>query len=152
MKEANLLLIQKLINEDALKGDLKDLRFLKDYLEGIIEDNEKFDNPELKDKLDVLLIPLRDLQVDRSVYYFLNNRRASENEEFRENYIFDFVALTKEELTKLRGVGPKKIDLYQKKLESLGLSLEMTISREDKLRILGHTGNKTKVYIKKDCQ
>ena len=47
MREENLLLIQKLINEDALKGDMKDLRFLKSYLEGVIEDNEKFDNPEL---------------------------------------------------------------------------------------------------------
>ena len=73
MREENLLLIQKLINEDALKGDMKDLRFLKSYLEGVIEDNEKFDNPELKEKLDALLIPLREFGVDRSIYYFLNN-------------------------------------------------------------------------------
>lgn len=151
MREENLLLIQKLINEDALKGDMKDLRFLKSYLEGVIEDNEKFDNPELKEKLDALLIPLREFGVDRSIYYFLNNKRIKDGEEYRDIYLFEFASLTSEELSKIRGVGPKKLELYQRKLDDLGLNLGMDISKDDKLRILGHMQTKTKVYTKKDC-
>ena len=151
MREENLLLIQKLINEDALKGDMKDLRFLKSYLEGVIEDNEKFDNPELKEKLDALLIPLREFGVDRSIYYFLNNKRIKDGEEYRDIYLFEFTSLTSEELSKIRGVGPKKLELYQRKLDGLGLNLGMDISKYDKLRILGHMQTKTKVYTKKDC-
>ena len=151
MREENLLLIQKLINEDALKGDMKDLRFLKSYLEGVIEDNEKFDNPELKEKLDALLIPLREFGVDRPIYYFLNNKRIKEGEEYRDIYLFEFASLTSEELSKIRGVGPKKLELYQRKLDDLGLNLGMDISKDDKLRILGHMQTKTKVYTKKDC-
>ena len=151
MREENLLLIQKLINEDALKGDMKDLRFLKSYLEGIIEDNEKFDNPELKEKLDALLIPLREFGVDRPIYYFLNNKRIKDGEEYRDIYLFEFASLTSEELAKIRGVGPKKLELYQRKLDDLGLTLGMDISKDDKLRILGHMHTKTKVYTKKDC-
>ena len=151
MREENLLLIQKLINEDALKGDMKDLRFLKSYLEGIIEDNEKFDNPELKEKLDALLIPLREFGVDRPIYYFLNNKRIKDGEEYRDIYLFEFASLTSEELSKIRGVGPKKLELYQRKLDGLGLNLGMDISTDDKLRILGHMHTKTKVYTKKDC-
>ena len=151
MREENLLLIQKLINEDALKGDMKDLRFLKSYLEGVIEDNEKFDNPELKEKLDALLIPLREFGVDRSIYYFLNNKRIKDGEEYRDIYLFEFASLTSEELSKIRGVGPKKLELYQRRLEGLGLNLGMDISKDDKLRILGHMKTKTKVYTKKDC-
>lgn len=151
MREENLLLIQKLINEDALKGDMKDLRFLKSYLEGVIEDNEKFDNPELKEKLDALLIPLREFGVDRSIYYFLNNKRIKDGEEYRDIYLFEFASLTSEELAKIRGVGPKKLELYQRKLDGLGLNLGMDISTDDKLRILGHMQTKTKVYTKKDC-
>ena len=151
MREENLLLIQKLINEDALKGDMKDLRFLKSYLEGVIEDNEKFDNPELKEKLDALLIPLREFGVDRSIYYFLNNKRIKDGEEYRDIYLFEFASLTSEELSKIRGVGPKKLELYQRRLEGLGLNLGMDISKDDKLRILGHMQTKTKVYTKKDC-
>lgn len=151
MREENLLLIQKLINEDALKGDMKDLRFLKSYLEDIIEDNEKFDNPELKEKLDALLIPLREFGVDRSIYYFLNNKRIKDGEEYRDIYLFEFASLTSEELAKIRGVGPKKLELYQRKLDGLGLNLGMDISKDDKLRILGHMQTKTKVYTKKDC-
>lgn len=151
MREENLLLIQKLINEDALKGDMKDLRFLKSYLEGVIEDNEKFDNPELKGKLDALLIPLREFGVDRSIYYFLNNKRIKDGEEYRDIYLFEFASLTSEELSKIRGVGPKKLELYQRRLEGLGLNLGMDISKDDKLRILGHMQTKTKVYTKKDC-
>lgn len=151
MKETNLLLIQKLINEDALSGNLEDLKFLKNYLEGIIEDNEKFDNPELKEKLEALLIPLREFGVDRSIYYFLNNKRIKDGEEYRDIYLFEFTSLTSEELSKLRGVGPKKLELYQKKLDGLGLTLGMDISKDDKLRILGHMQTKTKVYTKKDC-
>lgn len=151
MREENLLLIQKLINEDALKGDMKDLRFLKSYLEGVIEDNEKFDNPELKEKLDALLIPLREFGVDRPIYYFLNNKRIKDGEEYRDIYIFEFASLTSEELSKIRGVGPKKLELYQRKLDDLGLNLGMDISKDDKLRILGHMQTKTKVYTKKDC-
>ncbi len=151
MREENLLLIQKLINEDALKGDMKDLRFLKSYLEGVIEDNEKFDNPELKEKLDALLIPLREFGVDRSIYYFLNNKRIKDGEEYRDIYLFEFASLTSEELAKIRGVGPKKLELYQRKLDGLGLNLGMDISKDDKLRILGHMQTKTKVYTKKDC-
>ena len=151
MREENLLLIQKLINEDALKGDMKDLRFLKSYLEGVIEDNEKFDNPELKEKLDALLIPLREFGVDRSIYYFLNNKRIKDGEEYRDIYLFEFASLTSEELSKIRGVGPKKLELYQRKLDGLGLNLGMDISKYDKLRILGHMQTKTKVYTKKDC-
>ena len=151
MREENLLLIQRLINEDALKGDMKDLRFLKSYLEGVIEDNEKFDNPELKEKLDALLIPLREFGVDRSIYYFLNNKRIKDGEEYRDIYLFEFASLTSEELSKIRGVGPKKLELYQRKLDDLGLNLGMDISKDDKLRILGHMQTKTKVYTKKDC-
>lgn len=151
MREENLLLIQKLINEDALKGDMKDLRFLKSYLEGVIEDNEKFDNPELKEKLDALLIPLREFGVDRSIYYFLNNKRIKDGEEYRDIYLFEFASLTSEELSKIRGVGPKKLELYQRRLDGLGLNLGMDISKDDKLRILGHMQTKTKVYTKKDC-
>ena len=151
MREENLLLIQRLINEDALKGDMKDLRFLKSYLEGIIEDNEKFDNPELKEKLDALLIPLREFGVDRPIYYFLNNKRIKDGEEYRDIYLFEFASLTSEELSKIRGVGPKKLELYQRKLDGLGLNLGMDISKDDKLRILGHMQTKTKVYTKKDC-
>ena len=151
MREENLLLIQKLINEDALKGDMKDLRFLKSYLEGVIEDNEKFDNPELKGKLDALLIPLREFGVDRPIYYFLNNKRIKDGEEYRDIYLFEFASLTSEELSKIRGVGPKKLELYQRKLDGLGLNLGMDISKDDKLRILGHMQTKTKVYTKKDC-
>ena len=151
MREENLLLIQKLINEDALKGDMKDLRFLKSYLEGVIEDNEKFDNPELKEKLDALLIPLREFGVDRPIYYFLNNKRIKDGEEYRDIYLFEFASLTSEELSKIRGVGPKKLELYQRKLDGLGLNLGMDISKYDKLRILGHMQTKTKVYTKKDC-
>ena len=151
MREENLLLIQKLINEDALKGDMKDLRFLKSYLEGIIEDNEKFDNPELKEKLDALLIPLREFGVDRPIYYFLNNKRIKDGEEYRDIYLFEFASLTSEELSKIRGVGPKKLELYQRKLDGLGLNLGMDISKDDKLRILGRMQTKTKVYTKKDC-
>lgn len=151
MREENLLLIQKLINEDALKGDMKDLRFLKSYLEGVIEDNEKFDNPELKEKLDALLIPLREFGVDRPIYYFLNNKRIKDGEEYRDIYLFEFASLTSEELSKIRGVGPKKLELYQRKLDGLGLNLGMDISKDDKLRILGHMQTKTKVYTKKDC-
>ena len=151
MREENLLLIQKLINEDALKGDMKDLRFLKSYLEGVIEDNEKFDNPELKEKLDALLIPLREFGVDRSIYYFLNNKRIKDGEEYRDIYLFEFASLTSEELSKIRGVGPIKLELYQRKLDGLGLYLGMDISKDDKLRILGHMQTKTKVYTKKDC-
>lgn len=151
MREENLLLIQRLINEDALKGDMKDLRFLKSYLEGIIEDNEKFDNPELKEKLDALLIPLREFGVDRPIYYFLNNKRIKDGEEYRDIYLFEFASLTSEELSKIRGVGPKKLELYQRKLDGLGLKLGMDISKYDKLRILGHMQTKTKVYTKKDC-
>lgn len=151
MREENLLLIQKLINEDALKGDMKDLRFLKSYLEGVIEDNEKFDNPELKEKLDALLIPLREFGVDRSIYYFLNNKRIKDGEEYRDIYLFEFASLASEELSKIRGVGPKKLELYQRKLDDLGLNLGMDISKDDKLRILGHMQTKTKVYTKKDC-
>ena len=151
MREENLLLIQRLINEDALKGDMKDLRFLKSYLEGIIEDNEKFDNPELKEKLDALLIPLREFGVDRPIYYFLNNKRIKDGEEYRDIYLFEFASLTSEELSKIRGVGPKKLELYQRKLDGLGLNLGMDISKYDKLRILGHMQTKTKVYTKKDC-
>lgn len=151
MREENLLLIQKLINEDALKGDMKDLRFLKSYLEGVIEDNEKFDNPELKEKLDALLIPLREFGVDRPIYYFLNNKRIKDGEEYRDIYLFEFASLTSEELSKIRGVGPKKLELYQRKLDDLGLNLGMDISKDDKLRILGHMQTKTKVYTKKDC-
>lgn len=151
MREENLLLIQKLINEDALKGDMKDLRFLKSYLEGVIEDNEKFDNPELKEKLDALLIPLREFGVDRPIYYFLNNKRIKEGEEYRDIYLFEFASLTSEELSKIRGVGPKKLELYQRRLDGLGLNLGMDISKDDKLRILGHMQTKTKVYTKKDC-
>ncbi|MBO5414820.1 MAG: hypothetical protein J6A17_04240 [Bacilli bacterium] len=151
MREENLLLIQKLINEDALKGDMKDLRFLKSYLEGVIEDNEKFDNPELKEKLDALLIPLREFGVDRSIYYFLNNKRIKDGEEYRDIYLFEFASLTSEELAKIRGVGPKKLELYQRRLDGLGLNLGMDISKDDKLRILGHMQTKTKVYTKKDC-
>ena len=151
MREENLLLIQKLINEDALKGDMKDLRFLKSYLEGVIEDNEKFDNPELKEKLDALLIPLREFGVDRPIYYFLNNKRIKEGEEYRDIYLFEFASLTSEELFKIRGVGPKKLELYQRRLDGLGLNLGMDISKDDKLRILGHMQTKTKVYTKKDC-
>ena len=151
MREEILLLIQKLINEDALKGDMKDLRFLKSYLEGVIEDNEKFDNPELKEKLDALLIPLREFGVDRSIYYFLNNKRIKDGEEYRDIYLFEFASLTSEELSKIRGVGPKKLELYQRKLDGLGLNLGMDISKDDKLRILGHMQTKTKVYTKKDC-
>ena len=151
MREENLLLIQKLINEDALKGDMKDLRFLKSYLEGVIEDNEKFDNPELKEKLDALLIPLREFGVDRSIYYFLKNKRIKDGEEYRDIYLFEFASLTSEELSKIRGVGPKKLELYQRKLDDLGLNLGMDISKDDKLRILGHMQTKTKVYTKKDC-
>lgn len=151
MREENLLLIQKLINEDALKGDMKDLRFLKSYLEGVIEDNEKFDNPELKEKLDALLIPLREFGVDRPIYYFLNNKRIKEGEDYRDIYLFEFASLTSEELSKIRGVGPKKLELYQRRLDGLGLNLGMDISKDDKLRILGHMQTKTKVYTKKDC-
>ncbi|MBQ8871997.1 MAG: hypothetical protein IJ018_04545 [Bacilli bacterium] len=151
MREENLLLIQKLINEDALKGDMKDLRFLKSYLEGVIEDNEKFDNPELKEKLDALLIPLREFGVDRPIYYFLNNKRIKDSEEYRDIYLFEFASLTSEELSKIRGVGPKKLELYQRRLDGLGLNLGMDISKDDKLRILGHMQTKTKVYTKKDC-
>ena len=151
MREENLLLIQKLINEDALKGDMKDLRFLKSYLEGVIEDNEKFDNPELKEKLDTLLIPLREFGVDRPIYYFLNNKRIKDGEEYRDIYLFEFASLTSEELSKIRGVGPKKLELYQRRLDGLGLNLGMDISKDDKLRILGHMQTKTKVYTKKDC-
>lgn len=151
MREENLILIQKLINEDALKGDMKDLRFLKSYLEGVIEDNEKFDNPELKEKLDALLIPLREFGVDRPIYYFLNNKRIKEGEEYRDIYLFEFASLTSEELSKIRGVGPKKLELYQRRLAGLGLNLGMDISKDDKLRILGHMQTKTKVYTKKDC-
>ena len=151
MREENLLLIQKLINEDALKGDMKDLRFLKSYLEGVIEDNEKFDNPELKEKLDALLIPLREFGVDRPIYYFLNNKRIKDGEEYRDIYLFEFASLTSEELSKIRGVGPKKLELYQRRLDGLGLNLGMDISKDDKLRILGHMQTKTKVYTKKDC-
>ena len=151
MREENLLLIQKLINEDALKGDMKDLRFLKSYLDGVIEDNEKFDNPELKEKLDALLIPLREFGVDRPIYYFLNNKRIKDGEEYRDIYLFEFASLTSEELSKIRGVGPKKLELYQRKLDGLGLNLGMDISKDDKLRILGHMQTKTKVYTKKDC-
>ena len=151
MREENLLLIQKLINEDALKGDMKDLRFLKSYLEGVIEDNEKFDNPELKEKLDALLIPLREFGVDRPIYYFLNNKRIKDGEEYRDIYLFEFASLTSEELSKIRGVGPKKLELYQRKLDGLGLNLGMDISKDDKLRILGHMQTNTKVYTKKDC-
>lgn len=151
MREENLLLIQKLINEDALKGDMKDLRFLKSYLEGVIEDNEKFDNPELKEKLDALLIPLREFGVDRPIYYFLNNKRIKEGEDYRDIYLFEFASLTSEELSKIRGVGPKKLELYQRRLAGLGLNLGMDISKDDKLRILGHMQTKTKVYTKKDC-
>ena len=151
MREENLLLIQRLINEDALKGDMKDLRFLKSYLEGVIEDNEKFDNPELKEKLDALLIPLREFGVDRPIYYFLNNKRIKDGEEYRDIYLFEFASLTSEELSKIRGVGPKKLELYQRKLDGLGLNLGMDISKYDKLRILGHMQTKTKVYTKKDC-
>ena len=151
MREENLLLIQKLINEDALTGDMKDLRFLKSYLEGVIEDNEKFDNPELKEKLDALLIPLREFGVDRSIYYFLNNKRIKDGEEYRDIYLFEFASLTSEELSKIGGVGPKKLELYQRKLDGLGLNLGMDISKYDKLRILGHMQTKTKVYTKKDC-
>ncbi len=151
MREENLLLIQKLINEDALKGDMKDLRFLKSYLEGVIEDNEKFDNPELKGKLDALLIPLREFGVDRPIYYFLNNKRIKDGEEYRDIYLFEFASLTSEELAKIRGVGPKKLELYQRRLDGLGLNLGMDISKDDKLRILGHMQTKTKVYTKKDC-
>lgn len=151
MREENLLLIQKLINEDALKGDMKDLRFLKSYLEGVIEDNEKFDNPELKEKLDALLIPLREFGVDRPIYYFLNNKRIKDGEEYRDIYLFEFASLTSEELSKIRGVGPKKLELYQRKLDDLGLNLGMDISKDDKLRILGHMQTKAKVYTKKDC-
>lgn len=151
MREENLLLIQKLINEDALKGDMKDLRFLKSYLEGVIEDNEKFDNPELKEKLDALLIPLREFGVDRPIYYFLNNKRIKDGEEYRDIYLFEFASLTSEELAKIRGVGPKKLELYQRRLDGLGLNLGMDISKDDKLRILGHMHTKTKVYTKKDC-
>ena len=151
MREENLLLIQKLINEDALKGDMKDLRFLKSYLEGVIEDNEKFDNPEFKEKLDALLIPLREFGVDRPIYYFLNNKRIKDGEEYRDIYLFEFASLTSEELSKIRGVGPKKLELYQRKLDDLGLNLGMDISKDDKLRILGHMQTKTKVYTKKDC-
>ena len=151
MREENLLLIQKLINEDALKGDMKDLRFLKSYLEGVIEDNEKFDNPELKGKLDALLIPLREFGVDRPIYYFLNNKRIKDGEEYRDIYLFEFASLTSEELSKIRGVGPKKLELYQRRLDGLGLNLGMDISKDDKLRILGHMQTKTKVYTKKDC-
>ena len=151
MREENLLLIQKLINEDVLKGDMKDLKFLKSYLEGVIEDNEKFDNPELKEKLDALLIPLREFGVDRSIYYFLNNKRIKDGEEYRDIYLFEFASLTSEELAKIRGVGPKKLELYQRKLDGLGLNLGMDISKDDKLRILGHMQTKTKVYTKKDC-
>ena len=151
MREENLLLIQKLINEDALKGDMKDLRFLKSYLEGVIEDNEKFDNPELKEKLDALLIPLREFGVDRPIYYFLNNKQIKDGEEYRDIYLFEFASLTSEELSKIRGVGPKKLELYQRKLDDLGLNLGMDISKDDKLRILGHMQTKTKVYTKKDC-
>lgn len=151
MREENLLLIQKLINEDALKGDIKDLRFLKSYLEGVIEDNEKFDNPELKEKLDALLIPLREFGVDRPIYYFLNNKRIKEGEDYRDIYLFEFASLTSEELSKIRGVGPKKLELYQRRLDGLGLNLGMNISKDDKLRILGHMQTKTKVYTKKDC-
>ena len=151
MREENLLLIQRLINEDALNGDMKDLRFLKSYLEGVIEDNEKFDNPELKEKLDALLIPLREFGVDRPIYYFLNNKRIKNGEEYRDIYLFEFASLTSEELSKIRGVGPKKLELYQRKLDGLGLNLGMDISKYDKLRILGHMQTKTKVYTKKDC-
>lgn len=151
MREENLLLIQRLINEDALKGDMKDLRFLKSYLEGVIEDNEKFDNPELKEKLDALLIPLREFGVDRPIYYFLNNKRIKDGEEYRNIYLFEFASLTSEELSKIRGVGPKKLELYQRRLDGLGLNLGMDISKDDKLRILGHMQTKTKVYTKKDC-
>ena len=143
--------IIKLIDNDVKNKNYEHLTMLKNYLN---ETMYEYDNPEIKDNIDLLTMNLKsfleEINLGDSKSNFLFDefrlKYASDcnlfNIEDIDVYVFQMLMFEKEEVAKMRFWGDVSVEKFTKILNDLGLNFGMKISSNDQKKLLEYAFDK----------
>ncbi len=143
--------IIKLIDNDVKNKNYEHLTMLKNYLN---ETMYEYDNPEIKDNIDLLTMNLKSFLEEINLGDSKSNvlfdevrlKYASDcnlfNIEDIDVYVFQMLMFEKEEVAKMRFWGDVSVEKFTKILNDLGLNFGMKISSNDQKKLLEYAFDK----------
>ncbi len=143
--------IIKLIDNDVKNKNYEHLTMLKNYLN---EAMYEYDNPEIKDNIDLLTMNLKSFLEEINLGDAKSNvlfdevrlKYASDcnlfNIEDVDVYVFQMLMFEKEEVAKMRFWGDVSVEKFTKILNDLGLNFGMKISSNDQKKLLEYAFDK----------
>lgn len=143
--------IIKLIDNDVKNKNYEHLTMLKNYLN---EAMYEYDNPEIKDNIDLLTMNLKSFLEEINLGDAKSNvlfdevrlKYASDcnlfNIEDVDVYVFQMLMFEKEEVAKMRFWGDVSVEKFAKILNDLGLNFGMKISSNDQKKLLEYAFDK----------
>lgn len=132
MKQEEKEKLYKMIEQDC---NIEELKELKQYINYLLSKKVKFDNPEIDQHLDLLIMPLAELIDDD---YLINgvSKIISKKKKRAIPYVFDLIELKYKEVATIRGIGLTGYSKIEELLEKNNISLEFLISKQDEEKLL----------------
>ena len=140
-----------MIDNDVKNKNYEHLTMLKNYLN---ETMYEYDNPEIKDNIDLLTMNLKSFLEEINLGDSKSNVLFDEvrlknvhnynsfNTEDVDVYVFQMLMFEKEEVAKMRFWGDVSVEKFTKILNDLGLNFGMKISSNDQKKLLEYTFDK----------
>lgn len=124
--------LYKMIEQNC---NVEELKEIKQYINHLLSEKVKFDNPEIDQHLDLLTMPLTELIDDD---YLINgvSKIISKKKKRAIPYVFDLIELKHKEVATIRGIGLTGYSKIEELLEKNNISLEFLISKQDEEKLL----------------
>lgn len=124
--------LYKMIEQNC---NVEELKEIKQYINHLLSEKVKFDNPEIDQHLDLLIMPLAELIDDD---YLINgvSKIISRKKKRAIPYVFDLIELKYKEVATIRGIGLTGYSKIEELLEKNNISLEFLISKQDEEKLL----------------
>lgn len=132
MKQEEKEKLYKMIEQNC---NVEELKEIKQYINHLLSEKVKFDNPEIDQHLDLLIMPLAELIDDD---YLINgvSKIISRKKKRAIPYVFDLIELKYKEVATIRGIGLTGYSKIEELLEKNNISLEFLISKQDEEKLL----------------
>lgn len=132
MKQEEKEKLYKMIEQNC---NVEELKEIKQYINHLLSEKVKFDNPEIDQHLDLLTMPLTELIDDD---YLINgvSKIISKKKKRATPYVFDLIELKHKEVATIRGIGLTGYSKIEELLEKNNISLEFLISKQDEEKLL----------------
>lgn len=131
MKQEEKEKLYKMIEQNC---NVEELKEIKQYINHLLSEKVKFDNPEIDQHLDLLIMPL-DQFIDDDYLENGINKIILKKKNRIISYVFDLVELKHKEVATIRKVGLTGYNRICSLLEKNNISLEFPISKQDEKKI-----------------